>query len=304
MFSQVIFLIILLIIILVVLSSVGYSGNETVEIKQVSSKKLPTFIPLKPSLVNNCTLVHLDNVSKKRGFYVTGNFTNSCLSIYENNQRIHSRILNGDQYMVFVSNLNIVSKLFNSTKLKSLLLPIKEGFTYDIVVNNVNNLEAGTYSTDLDIEAKDIQYQYELGNGINEYDLYKKFLSENLFQKSSTFKRVPLSPISGNFWGVKGPGDFYVTLIDGVYDLNVTLNGQEFNLRKTNNFQIISTKLKDIKIKVENLEQDLNSENIHKDYIDFITAPSRMIQKFLYDDLGKKINYTSLVNNKIFILRL
>lgn len=269
-------------------------------VKEVVSKAF-NIGAIKTEIINNCHLLSIKNVQSNTAYLLEGKFTNSCLSIYKNGTRIHSRIITGDKSFVFSSNLILTSQIFKTSKFKSELLPLEDGYDYIVSVNNVNNIQAKNYSVNYNIGKNPIQYTYAENIGVNEHDIM-----QSIKNNYGTLERCNLRNVEvENKWVLKDEGDYILILIKNMYNIDYKLNGNDYTIRKNNeipSYEIIEVSNPDIV--AYNLDFKTRIKGINREYIDFITSPNYLMSKFLYGTKEKEIDYTSQINDKIIIYRI
>jgi hypothetical protein len=269
--------------------------NKDVKIKAFNISNLKT------EVINNCHTLSIKNVQSNTAYLIEGNFTNSCLSLYKNNERIHSRIINGEKSFVLSSNLNLTSQVFKSSKLKSELLPIENDTDYILSVNNVNNINVKNYTVNYNIDTNPINYTYEKSVGVSEYDIVQDIKSTYTELERFTFKNIEKE----NKWVFKSEGSFILVALKSLYNLDLTINGEQQAIRKTTeipSYEIIPVQNPDIV--AFNLDYKSRIKGINQEYIDFITSPNHLMSKFLYGSKTKDIDYVSQINDKLIIFKL
>jgi len=255
----------------------------------------------KTEIINNCHLLTIKNVQFTTAYLLEGNFTNSCLSIYKNGTRIHSRIVSGDKSFVFSSNLILTSQIFKSSKYKSELLPLEEGQEYIISVNNINNIQTKNYTVNYKIDKNPIQYTYAENIGINEYDIIQSIKNNYGVLERYNLRNIEVE----NKWVFSGEGNYILILIKNLHNIDFTLNGANYSVRKNNEipfYEIIE--VENPNIIAYNLDYKTRIKGINREYIDFITSPNHLMSKFLHGSKDKEIDYASQVNDKIIMYRL
>jgi hypothetical protein len=305
MFVETIVFIILFIVAIIVIASASYSSDnapETKGMKAFKSLDKFTLTSITPESQGNCYTFTIDQICANKSYIVSGEFERSCVSIYLDNERIHSRECNGNKSLVFSSNLNLTSQIFKLNKNKSELLPLQLGKSYKIVFNNVNELNVKEYKVNYSIDYKNIEYNYTLGVGVNEYDIYQQVKDnytglERYYLKNGNKE---------NMWCMNEPGKYLVIIIDNLYNLDVSINNSSYNTRKvlseTPALNILT--ITDPNITVFNLDFITKIKDINQEYLDFITSPNYLMNKFIYGSKNKKADYISQVNNKFIIYKL
>jgi hypothetical protein len=301
MLLYVIILIILIIVICIVISSVNYSNNTDIPtVKEVISKTF-NLGNVKTEIVNNCHLFDVSSSNYKTAYVLEGKFTNSCISLYKNNERIHSRIVSGEKSFVIASNLILTSQLFKLSKYKPEVIPIENDCKYTIVVNNVNSIHVKSNTINYEIENKPIIYNYEKNIGLNEYDIVQEIKQTYPAIERTTFRNVE----EENKWILKDKGRHLVIIIDNIYNIDIKINEQNYNTRKSDSgpyYKILE--IDDPDIVIYNLDFKSKIKGINREYIDFITSPNNLMSRFLYGKEAKEIDYTSQINDKVLIFRL
>jgi hypothetical protein len=302
MITQIIIFIVLIIIICVAISSIEYSSHkkEMYKGKDVKNKAV-NMGNIRTEIINNCTIVNIKDIHNNVAYLLEGRFSNSCLSLYKNNERIHSRIVNGEKSLVLSSNLILTTQIFKISKYKSELLSLENGNDYLLSINNVNNINVKDYTVNYDINISPINYTYSKNIGLNEYDLIKDISDKYPVLDRYTFKNIDKE----NKWVFKNDGDFILILLNNLYNIDLTINTIEKHIRKTGDvpsYEIIP--ITNPNIVAFNLDYKSHIKGINKEYIDFITSPNHLMSKFLYGSKTKEIDFVSQINDKILIFKV
>ena len=313
-FLTILIVIIIIIIFIIIISSLSYDDNVTTDTKVKSKSLINIFntnysqITIKPSQKFKTLYFDTILINKNITYILKGNFSNSCISIYDvtddKEERIFSKNYDGPHSILFGSNLNIISPLIKGNKSKSSLFPLKLDKKYRIVFNNSNDINIQKYLVNYDISYKEIIYDYPKSIGLNEYDLELYFrqniLNENILE--SNIERLHLkNPNSYNIWEINSIGKHAILLVKNFY--NYKINDDVYS--KNNKVPEIEIKyLDDIDFKIFNLDYIENKKDINTEYIDFITSPKYLIDKFLYGSDSKKINYSYFIGDKVLIYKL
>lgn len=301
MLLQVIILILLIIAICIIISSISCSNDTSMNtVKEVNTKAF-NMGNLKLEIVNNCYLLDIKSTHYKTAYLLEGKFSNSCLSIYKNNERIHSRIVSGDKSFIITPNLTLSSQLFKVSKYKSELLPVENDAKYTIVVNNVNDINVKINTINYEIENKPITYEYTKNIGINEYDIVQE-----LTKTYSNFSRAMLKNVEKeNKWILKDSGNYLVVMIENLFNIEININQNGYRLYKINEppyYKIME--INDPDIVAYNLDFKSKIKGINREYIDFITSPNNLMSRFLYGKEAKEIDYVSQINDKILVFKI
>lgn len=302
MLIQIILFIIFVILICIVISSIDYSSENSKMYKSKDVKiKGINLGSIKTEIINNCHILSLKNIQDNIAYLIEGNFSNSCLSLYKNNERIHSRLINGEKSFVLSPNLNLTSQVFKGSKFKSELLPLEINNDYTISVNNVNDISVKNYTVNYKIDSNPINYTYEKGVGLNEYDIVQE-----IKEKYSEFERFTFRNVEKeNKWVFKNSGSFILVILKNLHNIDMTINGVNHTIRKSDDissYEIIP--IQDPDIIAFNLDFKTRIKGINKEYIEFITSPSHLMSKFLYGSKTKEIDYISQINDKLLVFKI
>jgi hypothetical protein len=301
MLFQIIIFIILIIVICIVISSINYKDNSVVNTVKEATMKAFNLGNIKTEIVNNCHTLDIKTTSYKTAYLFEGNFSNSCLSIYKNNERIHSRIITGDKSFIITSNLVLTTQLFKLSKYKSELLPIENDNRYTIVVNNVNDMNVKANTINYEIENKPIDYNYTKNIGINEYDIVNE-----IKQTYPSIERAMLRNIEKeNKWVLKDTGKYLVVIIENLFNLDININDdnyRQYKISSNPSYKLIE--INDPNIIAYNLDFKSRIKGVNKEYIDFITSPNNLMSRFLYGKEPKVIDYISQINDKILVFKI
>ena len=302
MLTQIIIFIVFIIVICIIISSISYSDNNSDmnKTKEIISKTF-SLGSIKTEIKNNCHLLNIKNVQSVTAYLLEGKFSNSCLSLYKNGVRIHSRIITGEKSFICSANLLLTSQIFKHSKYKSELLPLEEGYDYTISVNNVNEINTKNYSVNYNINKSPIQYTYEENMGVNEYDIIQQIQNNYVNIERCNFRNIEVE----NKWVFKDEGKYILILIKNLYNIDYTLNNTTYNLRKNTEpptYEIIEITNPDIV--AYNLDFKTRIKGINREYIDFITGPNHLMSKFLYGSKIKEIDYISQINDKMILYRI
>jgi len=302
MLIQIILFIVFVILICIVISSIDYSGENSkmYKAKDVKPKEI-NLSSLKTEIINNCHILSVKNITNDTAYLIEGKFSNSCISLYKNNERIHSRMANGEKSFVFSSNLNLTSQVFKGAKYKSELLPLENNSDYIISVNNVNDIVVKNYTVNYKIDSNPINYTYEKGVGLNEYDIVQEIKEKYPELERFTFRNVEKE----NKWVFKNSGSFILIVLKNLYNIDMTINGLNHTIRKSDEisgYEIIP--IQDPDIVAFNLDFKTHIKGINKEYIEFITSPSHLMSRFLYGTKVKEIDYISQINDKLLVFKI
>jgi hypothetical protein len=303
MFVETIVFIILFIVAIIVIASASYSSDGMPEVKTVASKTLTQQTKSFTTALyeHNCYIYNIDQINSNVAYIISGEFERSCVSIYLDGERIHSREISGSKSLVFSSNLNLTSQLFKLTRYKSVLLPLELGKSYTIVFNNVNELDIKEYKVAYNIDYKSIEYDYTLGVGTNEYDIYQLIKNDYPSLTRAHLKNGNKE----NMWIMNGSGEHLIIIPENIYNLDIDINGQNYNTKNSGQqamFNILN--ITDPNITIYNLDFITKIKDINQEYLDFITSPNYLMNKFIYGSKTKKSDFISQVNNKIIIYKL
>jgi hypothetical protein len=305
MFVETIVFIILFIVAIIVIASASYSSDGKPEIKSIKSRSIGSenfsLNTVIPEYHHNCYVVNINQIDTNTAYIISGGFENSCVSIYLDGERIHSRECNGDTSLVLSSNLSLTSQLFKMNKYKSQLLPLQLDKTYKIVFNNVNDLDVKEYKVMYNISYKNIAYNYTKGTGYNEYDIYE--LVKNTYPALT--RKYLKNGNKENMWHMNDTGNYLVIIINNLYNLNITINEENYNVSKSiSEPELIMINITDPSITVFNLDFLTKIKDINQEYLDFITTPNYLMNKFIHGSASKKADYISQVNNKFILYKM
>jgi len=301
MLIQIILFIILIIVICIVITSVNYTNEMSTSVVKGVIAKSYTIGNIKTEIVNNCHLIDIKNTNYKTAFLIEGSFSNSCLSIYKNDEHIHSRIVSGDKAFIVTSNLILSTQLFKISKYKSEILPIENDNKYTIVVNNVNDINVKTNTINYEIENKPIIYTYSKNLGINEYDIVREIKKTHPVIERALLRNIEKE----NKWVLKDTGRYLIIIIENLFNLDVNINEDNYRFYKANDnphYKILD--INNPNIIAYNLDFKSKIKGINKEYIDFITSPNNLMSRFLYGKEPKVIDYISQINDKILVFKL
>lgn len=305
MFVETIVFIILFIVAIIVIASASYSSDGKPEVKTAKARSIiPLDLSLNtviPEYQHNCYVVNISKVDTNTAYIITGGFENSCVSIYLDGERIHSRECNGNSSLVLSSNLSLTSQLFKLTKYKSQLLPLQMDKTYKIVFNNVNDLDVKEYKVMYNISYKDIAYTYTKGTGYNEYDIYQLV--------KDTYPALTRAYLKNgdkeNMWYMNDTGNYLAVIVNNLHNLDISIKGENHNVSKSKKEpELRMLNITDPSITVFNLDFLTKIKDINQEYLDFITSPNYLMNKFIYGSASKKADYISQVNNKFILYKM
>jgi hypothetical protein len=304
-FLTIFLFIILVILLIVVISSISYSDSSVEKGSKVNSKiKSSKLDPMSvtsiaPNFENSYYYFTTVNITESIGYSVSGKFHNSCISIYDLTQgsRLYSTIYNGGCNLVFTSNLNLTNSLFKLSKNKSYLLPLDNGHEYKIIISNVSNIAIKNLTVNYDISFKPIVYEYPQSVGLTEYDLWDYIRNNNLQEGVRVY---PKALMKENLLHVDKISNYKIVLVNGL--TNFEINGKVFVKHSEPFIEVLS--LNNQKVTINNRDYTPSGKNVHTDYIDFITGPNYLLNKFLNGSEERIINYSNIVNDKIIVLEM
>lgn len=299
-----IFLFILFIILLiVVISSISYSESATDKSLKTNSKikslkiEPVNITSISPLFENSYYHFTTSLISNKIGYSLAGKFYNSAISIYDltSQNRLYSNTYNGSCNLVFTSNLNITTSLFKLSKNKAFLLPLENDHEYKIVVSNISNISIKSFKVSYEMKPKAIVYEYPESVGLTEYDLWEYIKNNNLVHGVRVY---PKALLKENLLHIDKISNYKIVVINGLS--NFEINGKVFVKHSDPFIEVIS--FDNQKITVNNKDFVPCAKNVHTEYIEFITGPNYLLNKFLNGSEDRVINYNNIVNDKIIIL--
>lgn len=301
-----IFLFILFIILLiVVISSISYSESVTDKSLKTNSKVKSLKIEpmnitsVSPQFENSYYYFTTSLISNKNGYTVSGKFHNSAISIYDltDQTRIYSTTYNGLCNLVFTSNLNMTTSLFKLSKNRSYLLPLQNDHEYKIIVSNISNISIKSVKVNYEMKFKSIVYEYPESVGLTEYDLWEYIKMNNLVDGVRVY---PKALLKENLLHIDKISNYKVVVINGLS--NFEINGKVFVKHSSPFIEVIS--FDNQKITINNKDFVPCTKNVHTEYIEFITGPNYLLNKFLNGSEERVINYNNIVNDKIILLEV
>ena len=113
-YQFILFLIVFVILAIIFISSVYYSNDEDTTVKTLSksaikNKSVNQISFIKPEINNNCYILNISSAKENIGYSLSGIFTNSCISVYKNGERVTNYICDGSKNIVFSCNENILT---------------------------------------------------------------------------------------------------------------------------------------------------------------------------------------------------
>lgn len=300
---RIILFIILVILIIIIISSIGYKDLSTPEVKgkNQDEQKKESLVSAHPEFINGCFVYDIQDLDFKDAYIFSGKFNNSTLSIYKDGSKIYSDIINGDKSCIISSNQVIISSVARFIKNKSNLIGLPGSQKYRIVVDNVNNFDIKHYFVNYTIENKVINFDNK-NIGLNEYDIFT-----NLSKTYPTINRKFLKTTSKeNKWSMKDTGKYIIAIVDNLNNLTVTINDINHDTHYNGSLkpEIKLVEVENPNIIVFNKDYKTKIKDINQEYLDFINGPNYLVLKFLHGSDKKEIDYTSQVNNKVFIYKI
>lgn len=313
-FLTIVLVIIFIIIISLTVLSSSYNTNTTTKstnkkksvakrnVKPKFTKEEPvTITQINPSVEYNSLTFNIPNTNKQTGYTINGNFQNSCLSLYVNDARVHSRIFNGDAHIVLASNLQLSNPMFKMSKFKSFLVPLEMEKNYKVVISGVNNAQIQSYTVNYDISLQKIFYEYPLNTGTSEYDLetYSRKIIDNVRERV-----YPKSTNKYNIFKFTEEGKYAIVYTTNLYNMDININSNIYsskNSPKTPAVEILY--VENPHIEITNYDAKESKKNVHEEYVDFITLPNNLVDKFLYGSSNKNNNLNK-INDRVVIYKL
>jgi hypothetical protein len=309
-YQFILFLIVFVILAIIFISSVYYNNDEDTTVKNLSknvikNKSVNQISFIKPEINNNCYILNISSSKENIGYSLSGIFTNSCISVYKNGERITNYICNGSKNIVFSCNENILTPLYRLSKNKSMTIPLEKDQSYKIVTDYIKDVKMQQYTVNLDIDFVPIPQNYPIITAYNEYDIdleVKKSYENAERQYFSNYK----SPSEWYFY--KNGARFVLAMVKNRGNYNIILNSENEELIEYNTssepIEIIFRELENPNIKLINLDYIAVKKDINTEYIDLVTSPNYLLQKFLYGDKYKDINYSMYISNKCMIYKI
>ena len=302
-------LIVCVALIIILISSIYYTDeDDTVNIKKSKSLKnlnISNLQIIRPEIVNNCYILNINELNKNIGYSISGIFTNSCISIYKNNERITNYKANGERNIVLACNENVLSSLYKINKYKTITIPLQEGENYKVVIDYIKNVKVQQYTVNIDINYTPLEIKYPKISAYNEYDIdleTRKTYNNIERQHFDNYK----SP-SEWFFYKNGARYLFVTVKNsGNYNI-IDNNESEETYEYRDGREVAELEYKEIdnpNIKMVNLDYVAVKKDINTEYIDLVTSPNYLLQKFLYGDKYKDINYNMYISNKCIVYKI
>jgi len=300
-------LIIVIIFIIIILTSVSYNNeDETIvkSIKNFKSKGMNNTQIIRPEIINNCYILNINDMNMNTGYSISGIYTNSCISVYKNGERITNYKCDGYKNIVLSCNENITTPLYKLSKYKVLSIPLKEKENYKIVIDYIKDIKVQQYNVNINIDYTPIPLNYPKIDAYNEYDI-----DLEVRKNYSNIKREPFDNYkSPSEWFFYKNGARYVLVTvknKGNYDIILNDKEEVTEYRTTNrDVELIYTEIENPNIKMINLDYIAVKKDINTEYIDLVTSPNYLLRKFLYGDKYKDINYSMYISNKCIIYKI
>jgi hypothetical protein len=309
------------------LSSIQYSNDDNItvkskNVKNVKDKNTTNIYTIRPETLNNCYVFNITSINSNSAYSVSGKFNNSCVSVYDQfDEKVCSYICNDYKNVVLSCNENILSPVFKLTNYKTLLIPLAINQSYKVIIDHVEELKIQNYTVNFLIEHKDIPFNYD-NKGVNEYDIDRYVKSKminnttkNLSQDTTELERMHLSNFNReDEWVFNKEGDYVVALVRNAHNYEVKgswinehneLSNINIKNKKTNEPSYIELiKVKNPNITMYNLEYIKVKRDINTEYLDLITGPNYLLEKFLYGKKGRDVNYSLFINNRFLIYKI
>jgi hypothetical protein len=306
-YQFILLLIIFVIIAIIFISSINYNDEDNQKglVKSVKNKSINQINVVKPEINNNCYILNINTAQQNIGYSLSGIFTNSCVSIYKNGVRVTNYICDGNKNIILTCNENILSPLYRLSKYKSMTIPLEKGESYKIVIDYIKDVKIKQYSVNIDINFEPILCNYPTINAYNEYDidLEVKKIYENA--ERCHFENYK-SPSEWHFY--KNGAKYVLVMIKNRGNYNIVINSEDEELLEYNTssepIEIVYRELINPNIKLINLDYVAVKRDINTEYIDLVTSPNYLLQKFLYGDKYKNINYSMYISNKCMIYKI
>lgn len=299
-------LIIAIIFVIIILTSISYNEDDSVvkSTKQVKNKSFKNTQIIRPEIINNCYILNINNMNMNTGYSISGIYTNSCISIYKNDERITNYKCNGDKNIVLSCNENVTIPLYKLSKYKVLTIPLEEKENYKIVIDYIKDVKIQQYNVNINIDYIPMTLNYPKIDAYNEYDI-----DFEVRKKYSNIKREHFDNYkSPSEWFFYKNGTRYVLVTvknRGNYDIIFNDREEVIEYRTTNrDVELIYTEIENPNIKMTNLDYIAVKKDINTEYIDLVTSPNYLLQKFLYGDKYKDINYNMYISNKCIIYKI
>lgn len=298
---RIILFIILVIIIIIVISSLGYKDDPTPISKgKIYEDRKESLTSIHPQLMHGCLVYDIQDLSSKDAYIFSGNFDSSVLSIYKDDIKIYSDIINGDKSCIISSNQIIISSIARFIKNKLNVIGLEPGQKYRVIINNANDFNIKHYYVNYEIENKVLNF-ISKNIGFNEYDIFSE-----LNKKYPNISRVFLKTTNKeNKWSMKDNGRHVIVMINNINNLTIDINNLNHSTYKNGlNPEVKIIEILDPDVTVYNNDYKTKIKDINQEYLDFINGPNYLILKFLYGSDKRVIDYTSQVNNKVFIYKV
>lgn len=307
-YITIIIFIVSVIIIIIILASIYYNGNdEDVQKMSKSFREEPISVSIiKPEIEYNTYVFKTLEIDSNISYIVNGNFSRSSISLYllDTNEREYTQIFDGDFSVIFTSNLSLSSPSFKLAEHKCLLIPLTMGKKYKICINKVNNLKVLAYKVNYRVSHSPFYLFDKDGTiGTGEYDI-ETYVRQSMPQiKSRVYPKIYNHP---NKWIFREDGKYIILYINNLYNFNIEGNDNinvtaRYTKKGNVTYEIIE--VTNPSILITNLDYQEEVKNINTEYIDFITAPNYLMNRFLNGVQKKNINYSNLISDKILIYK-
>lgn len=318
-FLTVVIFIIFVIVIFIYIASIGY--NQEDDTKNIPEEKnieilIPEIEPVKnvsKGLIDidnvevrneiNTHNFSIKNIDERTSYTIFSNFDNTCISVYSDSKKFYSQYLSGNYNVIFTSNANLIQLTTKLNKNKNIVIPLKLNSDYEVYFNNVSNCKIQKNVVNYNINYRLLELKTISDLSYNEFDL-NLYANTNIsnIKERIYFKNAEKENIFKFF----DTGKYAIVYLTNKHNYNLNINSRNISSRKNNN-QSPEIKIEYItnpSITIENLDYIHNKKSVHKEYVEFITVPNTLMNKFLYGSEPTSKNFSNKMNDKILIFSL
>jgi hypothetical protein len=308
-YLTIIIFIVCVIILIIFIASIYYDSSDTTSEKVAKTIKLEPFVVtnIKPEIEYNSYTFKTNEIDSNISYIINGSFSKSSLSLYflDENEREYTQMFDGNYSIILTSNLSLANPSFKYAQHKCLLVPLTSSKKYKIIINKVNDLKILSYKVNYTVNTKPIHlYDKDDTIGTGEYDV-ETYSRKNIPDiDTRVYPKVYNQP---NKFSFNGSGKFVLLIVDNLYNFDIEGNDNINIKSRKGNLSQVSYKMIEVEnpsFLITNLDYEEEVKNVNTEYIEFITAPNYLVNRFLNGVKKKPISYNNLISDKVYIYKL
>jgi hypothetical protein len=327
--------ILLFLFVLVFIANKAVVYDKPLETKNLSYNNavFKNITPLRYFKSQDAIIFNLDKLDDDNLIFLTGDFDEASLTVWNKNKRVYNKILNSAYGVVFYKNKNLISQGFynipyiyeGENVLKNIAVEVKtfgsEVLESFVSVNNyrkakifIYNPKTHTKSSVLDDSQKLEDVNIEIEPILKDYD-YSEYGVTNYIKSYVEYanlkKIIPDRTQVHWYYNLQAYKKYLFVYYKSRYNLLIKHN--DVNIRSSSektdphDEELVMLEFNphnDSLITIQNLDEKIEEKNINSDFVDAIYAPYYAYEQFVYGKKQKVITAKNRINFKVFLYEI